>query len=339
MIVKSLRSVQLALALIGFLALASSLATLVPQGREAAYYQQQFSPLAAWLIRFFQVDTFFRSPFFLLPAALFAVNLGLCAAFRLVSRSRAGARARYGPDIIHVGLILLLAGGVITLFGREERTVFLPEGHAVTLPGGGVLKTRALEYQEYPDGRPRDWLTTVELFSGMPGKPGQAAGAAGQTAQAGRAPQVFTIEVNRPLRLGALKVYQSDFYQVPTLAVEEGGTSHTIIPGHGLRTPEGMLRYRTFENEPAAGATAGVAAARGVAVFEEWKAGNRTGERRLAVGESFAGYRIAGMKPFPVTGLRVVRDPGFLPVVAAMLLLGIGLVLTFIQKTREEKNP
>lgn len=336
MVIKFLRSIQLALVLIGYLAVTSALATLVPQGREAAYYTSRYSTAFSRLILTFGLDGFFRSAFFLLPAALFTVNLALCAAHRLAVRLLAGARRRFGPDLVHLGLLLLIAGGAVTLFGREERMVYLPEGDAVTLPGGSVLRARLLEYQEYPDGRPKDWLTTVEV-SGAVTAGAAPADAARGTSPAPPAPRVFTIEVNRPLRVGRLKVYQSSFHRLPALAVErEGAGTSTLIPGHGLPTSGGgRLRYVTFESD-APGTRE--EEARGTAVFEEWRGGIRTGQKRLALGTRFEGYRLAGLKYFSVTGLHVVRDPGFPLVIGALLLAAGGLSLSVIQKAREEDN-
>ncbi len=328
LLLRFLRSVRLALVLIGYLVAASALSTLIPQNQEIAWYQQHYPTALSRLILAFGLHAFFRSALFLLPAGLFVVNLAFCTVHRLAARHRAGARRRYGPDIVHVGFLLLLAGGAATVFGREEQAVYLPEGHEVTLPGGSVLKTVALEVQEYPDGRPRDWLTTVELTPGD-AWPGEASGAK---------PRVFTIEVNHPLRVGGVKVYQTDFYRLPVLEVvqEPAGEVLTLIPGRELQTPSGTLRYRGLENEAPAG---GEAAGRGTAVFEWWKEDNLIGERRVAVGGSLEGYRLSSLRYFPVTGLRVVRDPGFQLVIPALILIAFGLTLTFAQKPRKEETP
>ena len=322
LLLRFLRSVPLALVLIGYLTAVSALSTLVPQHQDAAWYQQHYPTAVSRLILAFGLEAFFRSALFILPAALFVLNLALCTVHRLARRHRAGAPRRYGPDIVHLGFLLLLAGGAATVFGREEQTVYLPEGHAVTLPGGSVLTTRKLDFQEYPDGRPRDWLTTVEVASGDAFRP---------------QPRVFTIEVNRPLRVGGLKVYQTDFYRLPALTVEEtGGDTFMLTPGHELPARTRTLRYRGWESEPPA---AGEAAGRGVAVFEWWNEGLLVGEQRLAVGGSLEGYRLLSVRHFPVTGLRVVRDPGITLVLPALALVALGLTLAFIQKLRKEENP
>jgi cytochrome c biogenesis protein ResB len=148
---------------------------------------------------------------------------------------------------------------------------------------------------------------------------------------------VFTIEVNRPLRVGRLKVYQSSFHRLPALTVErEGAGTSTIIPGHTLPTSGGgQLRYFSFEGDSP---DTQEEVARGVAVFEEWRGSTRAGQKRVALGARFEGYRLVGLKYFSVTGLHVVRDPGFPLVIAALLLAAFGLSLSVIQNVREEDN-
>ena len=322
LLLRFLRSVPLALVLIGYLTAASALSTLIPQHQEAAWYQQHYPTVASRLILAFGLQAFFRSALFLLPGSLFVLNLVLCTAHRLLSRHRVGAPRRYGPDLVHLGFLLLLAGGAATVFGREEQMVYLPEGHEVTLPGGSVLKTRTLDFQEYPDGRPKDWLSTVEVTSGDSFRPQQ---------------RVFTIEVNRPLRVGGLKVYQTDFYRLPALTVAEtGGETFMLAPGHELATGSRTLRYRGWESGPPA---AGEAAGQGTAVFEWWNGDVLAGEQRLGVGESLEGYRLLSVRHFPVTGLRVVRDPGVALALPALALIALGLTLAFVQKLRKEATP
>ena len=48
-------------------------------------------------------------PFFPSAVLLFTINLGTCTIARLVTRARAKARRRYGPDLVHVGLLVLIS--------------------------------------------------------------------------------------------------------------------------------------------------------------------------------------------------------------------------------------
>ena len=56
---------------------------------------------------------------------------------------------------------------------------------------------------------------------------------------------------------------------------------------------------------------------------------------RLARGETVGQYRVEDMSTRLVTGLKAVRDPGYLPVVLALILVAAGLSLTLLQKGRD----
>ena len=59
--------------------------------------------------------------------------------------------------------------------------------------------------------------------------------------------------------------------------------------------------------------------------------------RKLAVDESLGPYTLVSITQKLVTGLRAVSDPGFVTVIIGVLLLGVGLVMTFVQN-REGKS-
>jgi len=127
------RSVRLAVVLILALTVLSLLSTFVPQGQPDHYYKARYSAFAAGLIAATGMGRFFSSILFLAPAVLFTVSLGVCAADRLVKRARTGAKRRYGPDLIHVGLLILIAGGIATSLARQEKLVWMAEDDEAAL--------------------------------------------------------------------------------------------------------------------------------------------------------------------------------------------------------------
>ncbi len=316
-IMAALRSVKVAVVLIAYLAVTAALATLVPQGQEAQYYRQLYSPFAADLVLGLRIDVFFRSAIFLAPAGLFSVNLFLCTLHRLTS-AHAGAHPKpWGPDLVHMGLLLLIVGGAITVFGREERMLYLPEGHSATLPDGSVLTVNSIQYQEYPDGRPRDYLTAVTV------------------APEGGPSRTATIEVNRPLRQAGRRIYQTNYYAGHTLTLEKDNQSFMVVPGDGVQTSTGtVLRFDRVDALGTSGS------GDGFIVFGEYASdGSLTGERQFVVGDQVEGYQITGVAPFVETGLNVVRDPGFIPVLVALAMVTLGLSLTFIEKGLKGTGP
>ncbi len=140
---KTLTSIKLAITLIAVIGVGSLLATVVPQGK--------FS------------GTYFGSALFLVPLVLFFLNLGACTVDRLRRELRKKTRHRHGPDILHVGLLVLILGGFLTAAARKEGMVMLAPGESVDLPGGEILRLVRFEEERYPDGRIKGWTSIVDV--------------------------------------------------------------------------------------------------------------------------------------------------------------------------------
>lgn len=170
----ALGSTRLAIVTLSYLAVACVLSTLVPHSR------------------------FFSSPAFILPAFLFFANLSTCTARRFVAQLRRKGFRRFGPDILHVGLMVLVLGSVWSVGSRQEGAALLTVGQSVNLPDGSVLRLDDFRFERYPDGRPRDWVSVVSIQK------------QGQTALDHR-----DIRVNAPLSYAGLTFYQSSYQTMP----------------------------------------------------------------------------------------------------------------------------
>jgi cytochrome c biogenesis protein ResB len=175
---KALRSIKLAIALLAYFA-ATGIAASIPATGFSSFYS---------------------SPFFLFPAFLFFANLSSCAAYRFAKElKKERRRRRHGPDLLHFGLVLLVASVVasraaVQMSAESRGFVKLRSGEAVQLSGDRVLLLKSARVDRYPDGRPRDFVSVVELW-----KDGQLL-----------IPE-REIGVNRPLRLGGLSIRQTAF--------------------------------------------------------------------------------------------------------------------------------
>ncbi|KKK48183.1 hypothetical protein LCGC14_3147690, partial [marine sediment metagenome] len=72
-------------------------------------------------------------------------------------------------------------------------------------------------------------------------------------------------------------------------------------------------------------------------VFEKWRGQERKAVLTAAPQESVAEFRVRNMSTKAFTGLTAVSDPGFLPVLVAIILLSLGMALTFYQKIGDKK--
>ena len=311
-IYRFLRSVKLAVVLLLLLTGASILSTLVPQGNAPEFYQAAYGKTAAWLILGLSFDRFFKSFLFLLPAGLFILNLGVCSVDRFVGRVRRKAKKRFGPDILHIGLIVLAVGGVFSFTGRQEGFYTLSEGNSATIPGGYTLSLLSFEFLTYENGVPKDWISTVNVTKD------------GETVV-----DEFEIEVNRPLKVGRVKLYQSSYSADSKIMVTDvAGTHYEVEVNTLIPNGNGALIFRGVEFAPGE---------EKIGVFDTWMDHKITGTVLIGLNEKVGDYEIIGIYSDMYTGLQAVIDPGYTIVFIALFAILIGLGLTYIQKIGDNK--
>jgi cytochrome c biogenesis protein ResB len=307
--------VRLALVLIIVTIVLSILATLVPQGKEERFYRASYPPVIADLILATRFDTFFGSVLFYIPVGLFTVNLATCAVDRLVKRSRTKAPPRYGPDLVHLGLVLLVAGAIVTTALRKEKMIWMGEGDEVALTREYSVKLQSFQFLKYENGSPKEWISTVSVLRG----------GAVQTAS-------FPIEVNRPLRLGSLRLYQASYSTEGVAHLKDSsGQAFAVNVGDIFRSGDTLWYFTDVEQPAASGASP-------AAVFQVYKGHALVSTEKLAPPEKAGGFEITRVFGRRLTGLKAVSDPGMFPVIAALIVVGAGLGLTYVQKLREEKR-
>jgi len=301
------RSVRLAVVLILIIAVLSIVSTLIPQGRDPSFYFHSYGAFWAQLFLILNFDDFFHSWPFRIPVGLFFINLSVCAVDRFISRRHRRARRRHGPDLIHLGLLLLIIGAMVSVAGRRESFVYMGVGEEIQLKEKYIIRLVEAEYQEYEDGRPKDWISTVAVLRNgellIPS---------------------YSIEVNKPLRIGGVRIYQSSFAREDrALLLDQDGISSTITNGRGFEVEGGLIVFRGIEGKSA--------------VFERWERRTRTAVYRVGIGEPIAEYTVGDLGSREVSGLNAVKDPGFIPVVIALIIVGAGLTLTLIQKGKDRE--
>jgi hypothetical protein len=320
---KFFRSNKIAIVLILYLVITSALSTFIPQGEEPSYYYLKYSKSIAWLVTSTQFYKFFRSTLFLFPAAVFTLSLFICTVDRVYKRLKRGTAKRFGPDIIHLGVLLLIIGGIIGYYGRKEVFQYLAAGDSVQLPGGYSLYLKSYEFQKYEDGRPKDWLSQVDII-----KNDHIIGSS-------------TIEVNKPLKIGHLKIFQSSYSQEYTADLSDAsGEVYTIAPGDYYIFGESIVVFRGIEtqSENEFFTDNDCSSVSGYAVFKELSGGTKgsgytvKGVYKVAVSEQIDGYTVEKLCIWNKTGLKIVEDRSFIPVLVSLVLIGFGVSLTFIQK-------
>ena len=302
-LIRILSSLKIAIAVILVLVVLAILATMVPQGREASFYTENYGNGLGNAILRVQFNNFWRSALFLVPLAVFFVNLLACTHRRLTGRIRRKAPLRIGPDLIHLSLLLLIVAGGFTLFTRQETVVFLAEGAGFELPDGKSIRLKNFDFEVYEDGRPKDWISRVEVLNGKDVE------------------NTFNIEVNKPLRTGNYRVFQSSYRNDVVAVLEKDGEKVMIKPGEAIPLEGGFLGFLEYQSTPEGN----------VAVFIQEKDGKRT-QISLVAGEDFSGVLLRDLLIHSESGLQVVTQKGIILIYLSLILLCIGLFLSFYQK-------
>jgi hypothetical protein len=313
-LIQNLKSLRLAVGLLLYLTIFGGFATLVPQGQDPAYYQGHYPRLIAAIILEAKFDRFFTSLLFLFPSFLFFINLSLCTfdRFRRELRKKRGPK-RFGPDILHLGLILLTAGAVISFSGRQEGFIELSVGDKVEMPGGYFLTLTDFQYLTYEGGRPKDWISRVKITRGD-----------------AVVRESYDIRVNHPLAVGDVKLYQvSHSIHLQLVLEDAGGKTFNLAQGERLSRGDTALFFMAPEDKASEGT------ARRAVIHRSSPSG--TSVIRAGVGDAVGDLKVKEFRSVDLTGIEAVSDPGSLIVFISFLFIILGLTLTFFHKIRDQK--
>lgn len=100
----------------------------------------------------------------------------------------------FGSDVVHLGLLIILAGGIISGFTGFRTTLYISEGETLPVPQAEfTLRLDKFETQYYPNGAVKDWKSQLAVIEN------------------GNAVLTKTIEVNHPLSYKGFVFYQSEW--------------------------------------------------------------------------------------------------------------------------------
>jgi len=143
---------------------------------------------------------------------------------------RKGITGIFGSDAVHLGLLVIIAGGIVTAAGGFRTDLGLNAGKVLDVPRAGfALRLDKFETETYPDGNVKDWKSTLTVIEN------------------GRDVRTQVIEVNHPLVHHGFSFYQSAYgfdWDDPTLEFRigkksEAGPGRTIKIRVGVKTALG----------------------------------------------------------------------------------------------------
>jgi cytochrome c biogenesis protein len=117
----------------------------------------------------------------------------------------------FGSDIVHLGLLVIVIGGIISGFSGFRTNINIAEGETVpVLAADFQLQLDKFETEYHPNGSVKDWKSTLTVIEN------------------GSPRLTKTIEVNHPLTYKGYVFYQSSYgwdWQNPTLDILASKTS------------------------------------------------------------------------------------------------------------------
>jgi len=100
----------------------------------------------------------------------------------------------FGSDVVHVGLLLILAGGIISGLAGVRGNLTLSENQTLPVPQAGFsVRLDKFITELYPDGNVKDWKSDLTII------------------EAGKPVLQKSVEVNHPLSYKGFVLYQSGY--------------------------------------------------------------------------------------------------------------------------------
>ena len=265
-----LRSMRFGLLLLGLIGLCSVAGTVIPQGREIAWYAQTYRSFHG-IILLLGLNRVFESWYFILLLVLLCLNLSLCSLVRIRSVIRAAkgetARAARTPDTVH-----------LTPSGVEKLREYLTQLHCRREELDGAVVWRKNSFGRYGSFLTHLSILLTVIFGALAlytpkvvdreCMPGQSifmedgteihvhdfriaddTGRLDYTSHVqislpnGRRSEVAELKVNHPFSFGPWKLFQQTFATAGSVTVtdlETGGSDDFLLTGQSYLSADGV---------------------------------------------------------------------------------------------------
>jgi hypothetical protein len=208
------------------LAAMSLLGVMIGQNLPPAAYTERYGQVIGTVIYRSGLAQIFTSWYFLLFAAILAASLVACSFGRLrklASASGRGRTSRAGSLLLHLSLVVILAGGVVTaVFGfRYPARMYLGAGDEMVVEEGGfTVRVDAASTEFTEEGMVSEYYSDVTVI------------------EDGEEVLSHRIEVNKPLVHNGIGLYQHEMLPAATSVRE-------LVFGIIIRTEDGELPLST----------------------------------------------------------------------------------------------
>ncbi len=287
--------------------------------------------------------SFYRSFTFQLLLVLLLINMTLCTTNQLrkyfkrskIKDDRTRFFRRIGILMLHIGMVLILIGGVVNSFDGQSESVSIIEGETLDIssivPKAHSFKLRVDEFRiEFnEDESPSQYISNVSLI------------------EQGKVISEYSINVNNPLNYGGVKIYQSSFGHLIDLQGESdtGWFEQRILEQGDILpikdTDKALMAYKYVPNyDPDYGMNSkSLKPDNPRIIYSIYQNGSLLDVGFASFGESLeiepnTYVTFNGVKPY--TGLIIKRDPGLPLAAAGGLMLMVGACLGLILKAKRQ---
>jgi len=185
------------------------------------------------------------------------------------------------------------------------------------LPDGSVLTLADFLYEEYSDGRPKTWISTVAIKSSQDTRKTSGANDV----------SLYTIKVNAPLRRKGYSVYQKYWSnEKQAILIDPSGMQFSLQQGMREQTQDGFVFFMTMDGDNGQNASQNP-------IFLLEQHGKRT-VVKAEPGQSVGIFTYEGLVDQSVSGLAIVSDKGYPYVMAGFILVITGVFITYFQKLK-----
>lgn len=192
-VVKLLSSMKTAILQLFLLGAISSLGSLIPQGQAKDFYTNHYGDLLGSFILLLSLDTLYSAWWFIALGLVFCASLLICSLQRI---KKASGYRGYGSIILHLSMVLIIAGAFVSAATSHNHYVELGEGDSVNLAEKGFsvqsLTVHQFNIDYYDNLEPKQYRSDLTLYT-----------------KDGRVED--EISVNHPLKYNGLKIYQSSY--------------------------------------------------------------------------------------------------------------------------------
>ncbi len=321
---KFFSSPKLTFILLIILALVSIIGTIIPQNAEPCFYLEKYGHNLYSLFKALSLIDVYHSWWFIGLLGFLSLDIIICS----LNRFKTAWKGKLGSFIIHLSILIILLGGIISSLVGFKEYLYLKEAEVSQVPQTNFyIKLNKFWLEYYSDSRViKDYKSNLTII------------------EDGKEILAKTIEVNYPLSYKRIRFYQANYgidtINEVTIAIQ--GKDFRVKIGEEFGFPDADLKIKVADFVPDFAIDEGKVFSRSneldnpavlLEVYED-----ATLKYKKWVFYKFPGFHhkdekdtkfiLKDFHPSYYTGLQVVKDPAREVVWIGCILLMIGLIIS-----------